>query len=444
MLKELSRRANHEEDPQPEILSKVHGDKNHFLAQWKEFVMNLSITTTEVFAPILGSHIILGYDIKFEDIKEVALKIVSYSSQLSKVKTYHYFIEMVSETFTENERKMMQLPGSLCSVDGDEQNKYHWSFKCFGMVMDRIAVNIMVSPLQQVIDSSYDENFHFVTGGYGRELNNWLINDFNDAGKPAGHFFHNRFDITGQIVQGLGLLVKDKSTLNLVGYATYTINSTINIELDVCEVLKPYRRGGVATLILTYIATKLHPNISVITGSPTEESFPKFLKSPRCQFQFDTKWGYKRGQRMFISMKPIAEPRLSCPDGFAVKIDEESKYYPVIPKSLDEDEEFTLFDVNEEQRIHDIYSLEAPILIAQDKDRNYRKRPVKLSLFYYGASIAEKEFRYEYSGDRPNDENCIFLAGTCIWIGYLYGALGEKVTEILDELHPSPKRQRLE
>ena len=203
-------------------------------------------------------------------------------------------------------------------------------------------------------------------------------------------------------------------------------------------------------MILSFISTKLHPNVSVITGSPTEESLPVWSNYPLCQLQLDTMWmmdygmGYDERQRFFISMKTFARPSKTCPTGFAMNIDEKPQYYSVTPKHLDTKDELKMFKVNENNHIQHIYLIESPILIAQDKTRDYRKMPLKLSLFYDGESVADKQFRDDYGQDGLNDENCIYIAGTCIWIGYLYGELGAKVTEVLDASQPTTKRRKLE
>ena len=449
-LKELSTRAQKEEVPQTDILSKVKGDKESFLNQWKDTLMDggLGYVATNIFASVVGAHIIAGLDVRFGEVKELAAKLSLEHTTLQSVKSYSYFLEWIREEFSKKEQTMMELPGSLCSVGSDKQTIFNLSFTSFRL--DHIAENVMVSAKKREIDSSYDDSFQFVTGGDGREVYDWLIKDYSDSGEPNGHFFYNRYMITGHIIQGFGVLVKEKSTLNLVGYATYTYDTSTQgpgLELEVIEVLKSYQGRGVSKLILSFISTKLHPNVSVITGSPTEESFPVWTNYPLCQFQLVSEWGYgcyDQEERMFISMKPFATPSNTCPSGFAIKIDEESQYYPVNLKNLDAEDEFKMFKVNGNNRIQDIYLIESPILVAQDKEREYRKIPIKLSLFYDREFVAKKEFKDDYGYDGLNDENCIYLARTCIWIGYLYGELGAKVTEVLDASQPTTKRQKLE
>ena len=446
-LKELSTRAQKEEVPQTDILSKVKGDKESFLNQWKDTLMDggLGYVATNIFASVVGAHIIAGLDVRFGEVKELAAKLSLEHTTLQSVKSYSYFLEWIREEFSKKEQTMMELPGSLCSVGSDKQTIFNLSFTSFRL--DHIAENVMVSTRKRVIDSSYDDSFQFVTGGDGREVYDWLIKDYSDSGEPNGHFFYNRYMITGQIIQGFGVLVREKSTLNLVGYATYTYDTSTQgpgLELEVIEVLKSYRGRGVSKLILSFISTKLHPNVSVITGRPTEKSFPLWSNYPLCQFQLDTKWGYDQGQRMFISMKPFARPSKTCPSGFAIRIDDKSQYYPVNPKHLDAEDEFQMFKVDENNGMQDIYLIESPIVIAQDKEREYRKIPITLSLFYDRECVADKKFRDDYGPNGLNDENCIYLAGTCIWIGYLYGELGTKVTELLGTSQPTTKRRKLE
>jgi hypothetical protein len=299
---------------------------------------------------------------------------------------------------------------------------------------------------REVTDSSYHSEFDFITGGEGREVYQWLIKDFKEKGDPNRifQFFHNKDLIAGSFVQGSGVYVKEKETQNLVGYAAYTYNNVSqppNLELDSIEVLKCYQRRGISKLILNYIYTKLHPHVFVITGMPIKESIPVFSNWSLCQFQFEGK--YSEYQRMFISRKPFATSTKICPNGFALSLDGQKQYYSIKLSMVKEKEDFSLFKMKDSQSFRDIYLLDEPIIIPQEHERNYQKSPIKADLWYDREKVAEKIFRDSYCCDQYNDENVIYLAGTCVWIGYLYGELGTKVSEILSGSDQNAKRPKL-
>ena len=78
-----------------------------------------------------------------------------------------------------------------------------------------------------------------------------------------------------------------------------------------------------------------------------------------------------------------------------------------------------------------MYLLDSPIVVPQILERDYSNNHIAIKLFYNGENIAEKRFKDNYSYNGFNDENVIYIAGTCIWIGYLYGDLGSSITNVL-------------
>ena len=103
---------------------------------------------------------------------------IKLEKNLPEGRTYEYFMEEFNEKFSEKEKAMIQLPGQITSIEKDStlQKVYHKSFLCFSMV--RVAKYLMTNYTMLQVDSSFDADFDFVTGGDGREVYKWLENDY--------------------------------------------------------------------------------------------------------------------------------------------------------------------------------------------------------------------------------------------------------------------------
>ena len=288
---------------------------------------------------------------------------------------------------------------------------------------------------RQTVDSSFDSRYEFISGGDRfDEVSKFLSDDFEDEGRPAHHNFHKKDKIIRSFSQGLGVYIKGKECQRILGYVTYTYNTILrppNLELDHIHVGKQFRRRGMAKLMLKYIHLKLLRNVSIFTGSPTHESIPVFLKWSLCQLQHGGIGGDK--ERIFISTRPYSVPLERCPNEFSLRIDTDEYYYPIKPIPVMDKEDFTLFKMKPNQEFRNVYTLDAPVIFPQDSGRDYQNNPITINLWHNNIHVATKKCKDSYSCDRYNDENVIFIAGTCIWIAYLYGELGACVTKILSK-----------
>ena len=138
-------------------------------------------------------------------------------------------------------------------------------------------------------------------------------------------------------------------------------------------------------------------------------------------------------ERIFISTRPFSNPVEKCPNEFSLRIDKEEYYYPIKPIPVVDKEDFALFKMKPNQEFQNVYSLDASVIFPQDSTRDYQNNPITINMWHNDIQVATKTYKDSYSCDRYNDENVIFIAGTCIWIAYLYGELGAWVTKILSQ-----------
>ena len=138
-------------------------------------------------------------------------------------------------------------------------------------------------------------------------------------------------------------------------------------------------------------------------------------------------------ERIFISTRPYSVPLERCPNEFSLRIDEDEYYYPIKPIPVMDKEDFTLFKMKPNQEFRNVYSLDAPVIFPRDSTRDYQNNPITINLCHDNIHVATKTYKDSYSCDRYNDENVIFIAGTCIWIAYLYGELGACVDKMLSQ-----------
>lgn len=440
IIKELGAQADLQKPPDLDSLPSINMDKTTFLEKWNEIGENFSWTFANITASLIGASILSKLDFSFEKIKKLANKL---NENAPEGRTFEYFMEEFDQKFSENEKELLQLPGKVCSIEEGStlQKIYHKSFTSFSMI--REASYILSNYTAFEIDSTYHNKFDIIRGGDGREVYQWLVNDYQKNGKPQRHFYGNRHLIIGGIIRGSGVYVREKVTKNLLGFVKFSYGDVSNlsppyVEIDVIQTLEEYRRQGIAKLMQQYIQSKLYPKISVITGSPIDESVETYRNWSLCQFNETG-----RPLRTFTATRPYVRPTKKRPNGFSITLDEDQEYYSVTPSIVKNKNDFTLFKFKDGQSLRNIYYLESPIVVAYDKRRNYRKKPTKITLMHDGKKLVEKLFWDTYDDDAHNDEKVIYINETCILIEYLYGEFALKIDKVLSERNDSVKRLKL-
>lgn len=97
----------------------------------------------------------------------------------------------------------------------------------------------------------------------------WLQKDFNQAGNPDRHFWHNRNFILDCFAKSQAMVAID-SKKNTVGFMIWSM-SDISAEIDIVEVHKKHRRKGIYKMMLADF-TNRYENVCVLTGSIIPEA----------------------------------------------------------------------------------------------------------------------------------------------------------------------------
>ena len=290
------------------------------------------------------------------------------------------------------------------------------------------------------VNTLFHEYFEVVTGGDGRPVYDWLVQDYRKQKEPSGHFYHTKDLIAGHFVLGTGLYFRRKDNKRLVGYCVWSYHHLhpISIELEVIEVLSDFRRQGIAKLAVKYLSDQIYPNAFVITGSPIKEAIPIFSKWASCTL-VEIQPGY---QRLFMPTKPVSDPTAICPNGFAISIDNNDNFFPISVKKVTHREDSSLPAFENDDQFNHTYSLDMPVLVQQTPGRNYEKEPILVELFYNMNRVGAKTFKENRFDDKIDEETWIYISNTCICITYLCGEIGTMVSQILSDAGPTAKRSK--
>ena len=208
------------------------------------------------------------------------------------------------------------------------------------------------------------------------------------------------------------------------------LSKPIHLELNIIEVADKYQRQGVGELICKFIFAQSYPQLQVLTGSTIDVSLPIFSKSRHCKIQYS---GYSRNPRVFLSKKNFAKAQKNSSNGFSISIDDTAEYFLIKPYLVNCIKDFPFLEIEEASSLHNTYVLEQPIMVEQNSDIDYKKKGLKLTLFYNGEQIGQKYMKNTSSVEGTNLGNIIFCGKTCIFIGFIDGELGETITDMLSE-----------